>query len=94
MSKAVLAMDMPERCSECNLSYTDDCDNWWCSARNCTVFDEIIDENGKPSWCPLKPLPQMKERCSASFDYDGGYCHGIVHGHNDVIKKILEDINE
>lgn len=94
MSKAFLVLDMPERCSGCILLYADEYDNLYCSSMNCTISDEIINKKEKHSLCPLKLLPQMKERSPVSFDYDGGYSHGIVHGHNEVIMKILEGINE
>ena len=95
MSKAVLVIDMPESCDNC--PYADlimgDCEAFSVLKRTYTY--ELPDENEKrPEYCPLKPLPEMRERVPVSFDYDGGFSHGIVHGHNEVIMKLLEDVDE
>lgn len=54
MSKAILVLDMPKYCDECQLySYNGD----WCSGANRQTLD-----NNKPSWCPLKEMPLKDER--------------------------------
>ena len=44
----------------------------------------------KPDWCPLRELPEMKERLVATNDYDGGYSHGFTHGYNACIDELLK----
>jgi len=50
--KAVLVIDMPNRCWECPIHYLNICE-----ANQYKVGWEN-GRNGKPDWCPLKPLPQ------------------------------------
>lgn len=54
MSKAVLLIDMPENCYQCNFcTEGDEC---------LAVGRESIDVDvlkGKPNWCPLEPLPGL-----------------------------------
>lgn len=69
MSKAVLVMDMPDVCMDCEfcmeihegleaccILVADNDDSSFCR--------EIDDYcQGKPEWCPMKPLPEKKEVC-------------------------------
>lgn len=55
MSKAVLVIDMPQKCSECRI-----CASWqscafsvreyWCPAMD----NKEVEPNEKPIWCPLE----------------------------------------
>ena len=45
MSKAVLVMDMPERCADCPLRSSEK-----------TSSTDYYDK--KPDWCPLRELPE------------------------------------
>ena len=54
MSKAVLMMDMPETCDDCNLCYYSDG-----KVKLCYWYDRVISET-KPNWCPLMPVPTNK----------------------------------
>lgn len=62
MSKAVLVMDMPESCFGCNFLYCDGDTNLdSCQAREkARPVDSATYE--KPDWCPLRELPEKKER--------------------------------
>ena len=87
MSKAILVIDMPKCCDECNLHYERDCADY------CSIGNEYIDINvskRKPDWCPLKEVPEKKEREIVQETYNGGYSHGIVYGWNACIDKILK----
>lgn len=61
MAKAVLVMDMPESCWECNLNYMIPLG----SRLRCHAFAlaKAIDSNTreKPDWCPLRELPEKKD---------------------------------
>lgn len=61
MSKAVLVMDMPRKCSDCQFYYEtyDENDNYVskCEVLNDITIDGFID---KYSGCPLKPMPEKK----------------------------------
>ena len=60
MSKAVLVMDMPSSCRKCDLRVIG-IDNF-CVGADCRKIDqmEIINEDIKPDWCPLRELPKKK----------------------------------
>ena len=78
MSKAMLIMDMPESCAECKLYVkgkyrTDKC--------RITML-EMNNKFGKPSWCPLRELPERWE--PTSLDDDAYYM-----GYNACIDEIL-----
>lgn len=68
MSKAILVMDMPENCGDCN--YCCDLDPW--SGVFCVVNGQTTDIDCKtPDWCPLQGInPNMLKalRCVASQD--------------------------
>ena len=56
MSKSILLIKEPKTCFDCPCFY----DNEGMSF--CQAEDKLVDvEQGKPSWCPLRPLPEMKD---------------------------------
>ena len=70
MSKSVLVIDTPENCLDCRFCYELDEGVEAC----CSISDDDKDASlmkkidceygycqGKPDWCPLKPLPEEKE---------------------------------
>lgn len=70
MSKSVLVIDTPETCVDCQFCYELDEGVEAC----CSISDDDKDTSlmkkidceygycqGKPDWCPLKPLPEKKE---------------------------------
>ena len=66
MSKAVLVIDMPKSCGECPFCRgLNECKvkKYLVRDRLCTIFtvDAQIMEGGKPSWCPLRELPEKQD---------------------------------
>lgn len=64
MSKAILVIDMPEKCIDCPICATYAASAWspreyWCTAYDNKDVDHPYDD--KPSWCPLKPVPDKVE---------------------------------
>lgn len=70
MSKSVLIIDTPETCVDCQFCYELDEGIEAC----CSITDDDTDKSlmkeidcedgycqGKPDWCPLKPLPEKRE---------------------------------
>ena len=50
-TKAILVIDTPNDCYECPCYYED--------KDMCEAFDKKAKaDSGRPSWCPLRPLPQ------------------------------------
>lgn len=60
MSKAVLVMNMPECCADCPCSFFER-DNPILNLI-CGVTQEDAYNVGKPDWCPLRELPEKRER--------------------------------
>lgn len=56
MAKAVLVMDMPERCDMCDLRYTLPFGN-----KVCYIKLKSVTGEKRPDWCPLRELPEKKE---------------------------------
>lgn len=59
MSKAILVMDMPKNCTECDLyvcyrQYAGDKGDSFCGKTK-----EDVDLSKRPDWCPLIELPQV-----------------------------------
>lgn len=85
MSKAVLVIDMPKSCSECDLrvigSYN------FCTGADCRKIDQmkIINEDIKPDWCPLREIPQKR-----STEYNPARNPYITEGYNACIDEILK----
>ena len=77
MSKAVLVMDMPNSCDECDFCHGLYCEIPWFGK---TVVDYIACRHPE---CPLKPLP--KKQILTFFEH-GQDC--IAMGWNACIEKI------
>lgn len=53
--KATLVIDMPSKCEECPLHYRKRQGIY-----RCEMTHKNVDIKSKPSWCPLKPLPNKR----------------------------------
>lgn len=86
MAKAMLVMDMPESCIKCDFVNGDMC----CCGLFLIQTAAIESVEGytkcRPSWCPLKELPQKKE---VSFNHWGRTL--FANGYNACIDEILGD---
>lgn len=97
MSKAVLVIDMQERCLDCPLGYEDDYGDWCIASVGETgehrdIYEIVHNKLPRPDWCPLKPLPDKKPNLKAfpSSLNDASW----NAGYNNCINDILEGINE
>ena len=79
MDKAVLVMDMPERCDMCDLRYTLPFGNKVCYMK----FKGVTGEK-RPDWCPLRELPEKKK----TNYYMNNKEKGIVEGWNACLDAI------
>ena len=77
MSKAILVMDMPSGCNECDIM---------CQQYYATIKKEELKCGTKPHNCPLKPMPEEDNSWS-----DDEYYDDWTMGYNACIKKILGD---
>lgn len=80
MNKAVLVIDMPEHCDDCNLCYYSDG-----RVQLCYWKDKVVDKV-KPDWCPLKPVP---EKYNMAAPHDRDYDMEYEYGYNACIDEIL-----
>lgn len=80
MSKAILVIDMPERCSDCPC-FRYGVDNY------CVVTEEVnySYDNRKPVDCPLKPVPKPIEVNYGSDEQDW------EKGYNSCLNGILDE---
>lgn len=63
--KAILVIDMPSDCVGCN-QFAFEC----CHAMKRDIDKECITQIKRPSWCPLKPMPNKKEIQNENGYYD------------------------
>lgn len=91
MAKAVLVMDMPERCDKCLLLLKIPQKDGLalCLARPTNGQEEYNPKHEKscrPDWCPLRELPEKKE----TNYYMNNKGKGIVEGWNACLDAIDE----
>ena len=75
--KAILMIEMPEDCVECN-QFAFEC----CHTMKREIERENIVQCKRPSWCPLRPMPQKK-----NTDFHPNIVY--ANGWNDCLKTIL-----
>ena len=83
MSKAVLVMDMPSSCSECNFQQYG-----VCHAVRKSIVGTPTDLKRKPDWCPLRELPKKKPTIGKESDNDI-LCMNA--GYNACIDELLKE---
>lgn len=73
MSKAVLVMDMPERCAWCPLGRL----FGTAGAVECNVANKVNRNCESVSdWCPLRPMPEKIHNDNGYDEYSDGYDAG------------------
>lgn len=87
MSKAILVMDMPNNCKECELyvcyrQYAGDKGDCFCG-----MTKKDADFNNRPKSCPLRELPQKKKANTNTTAYD----KAVQIGYNTCIDAILKE---
>lgn len=95
MSKAILVMDMPSSCEECEFCIEVSWKRHFCKLKeNEGVYKEIDDyvvdrRFGKPYWCPLREVPQKKESDIEKYSYEEMKKWHYSNGYNACIDEIL-----
>ena len=87
--KAILVIDMPKNCGECKFLSATQCGKEMCVATS-TRREWIEDETIKPSWCPLKPIPQKKELKGGWYHPSEVWMEGANFGWNACIDALGE----
>lgn len=82
MTKAVLVMDMPESCSDCQLA-DDDPSGLYCPPAD-DYYDGSDSSEDRASFCPLRELPEKSdhpEHCdNGRFDAGWNGCLDAIEG--------------
>ena len=91
MAKAMLIMDMPSSCGECEFCIETGEDRHVCEQKVidglCKRIDYAVENYmyEKPTWCPLREVPQKKEY----NHYQEVYEQLKIEGYNACIDEIL-----
>lgn len=75
--KSILIIETPTRCYDCPCYYED---RDMCEV----VYKKAKADSGRPSWCPLRPLPQKIYAM-----YRGDYEYGVADGWNACVDVIV-----
>ena len=84
MKKAVLLMDVPEKCFDCNLCVLDMDGSISCYYNKKEICSYVGENNSRPDWCPLKPLPEEDHEDHYPDEWEVGYADGW----NDCLREI------
>ena len=89
MAKAVLVMDMPERCADCPLRSSEKTSYVCCylTLKNISSTDYY---DKKPDWCPLRELPEREEELPVEKYEFGGLGKAFTSGWNTCLDEILK----
>lgn len=93
MAKAILIMDMPERCDKCPLLLKIPQKNGLalCLARPTNGQEEYNpkrEKSWRPDWCPLRELPEKKKILSVEEYEFGGLGKAFTSGWNACLDAI------
>lgn len=84
MDKSVLVMDTPKTCLDCMFCFEFELDEGieaFCSVtadeEDKSLCKDIICENNKPDWCPLKELPKEENGYADLCSFDSGWTAGF-----------------
>ena len=101
MSKSIIVINTPTSCVECPLSYYNECfSEHYC--RHSGYLKTIADydyqrkapfgEDVKPEWCPLTPLPELKDH---TYTGTGKTCLDLIIecAHDEGYNECLQDLN-
>lgn len=87
MGKAILVIETPDKCLDCDLRVLDMDGSISCYYNKKEICNNVGENNSRPNWCPLKELPSKKKW--------GEIYNGNVKGWNDCLREIIgESKNE
>lgn len=59
--KAILVIDMPVVCGECDYCLISNDGSVYCSLTQCFCSKDLVKDKEKELWCPLKPMPSKRK---------------------------------
>lgn len=90
MAKAILVMDMPENCADCQLA-DDDPSGLYCPLAD-DYYDGTDSTEDKASWCPLRELPEKIPEFKHGYESDEKSI--LRKGWNACLDEILSERKE
>lgn len=88
MAKAVLIMDMPKYCEECDIAEHSKNGIEWCTYYGHGCGRSVCQPYTKPSWCPLRELPERETEMTDEDDLGKDYVRGTMDGWNACLEEI------
>ena len=89
MKKAVLLMNVTEKCLDCNLCVLDMDGSISCYYNKREICSNVGENNSRPEWCPLKSLPEEDHEDHYPNELEYGYADGW----NDCLREIMGGSN-
>lgn len=89
MSKAILVMDMPKSCPKCDFVYREMCCCGLFLIQTAAIESVEGYANCRPTWCPLREVPQKKEEHPKEYYEFGNLGVAFVNGYNACINEII-----
>ena len=88
MPAILVLKDTPKFCVECPLIHLGD--RFICKAANRWCGDEegFFTSETKPTWCPLRPLPNYRDNSKKPKDYAEVWIDGAKTGWNACLDEI------
>ena len=89
MSVVVKGMEMPENCLKCPMQF-----GGWCFVAPSEIDERVaptVDEaaeQGRPKWCPLKPLSQKQELKKGWLKDGEEIMEAYINGYNACLDEI------
>ena len=92
MSKAVLVIDMPSNCKDCNMSVLGIEPHTGQMCFRCVHHPTIMvlpKETKRPDWCPLRELPEKMQVCG-KYPQEDKIVPSYKIGYNACIDELLK----
>ena len=91
MAKAMLIMDMPSSCEECDFFKELRWNRHYCTQKNCKEIEGYVSDfrYEKPTWCPLRKVPQKIGIDEALKMPRDGCVGDVIRSYNACIDEIL-----
>ena len=88
MDKAILVIDMPKSCKECDIMFKDEyCEECSYDSPEPNGVYEYVQNETKPDWCPLRKIPEKLEGNDLIYYKLGKYKDGWNNCIDELIKE-------
>ena len=92
--KSILVLDTPSSCRDCPLRFDSYGQYEICASHEgYPIVDEYYEENTKPDWCPLRPLPSYKN-LEPDCNLESQLAYQFAQGYNCCLEDIEREKND